>query len=496
MVYRQKHDTFIRQYTDVGYIENETISDNRVFDASGAFFLLALSREPQSLERLVDKISDSFIGIDRTALEKDVAEFYLMLEADGFIVSGETSEELNNKDICFSYKSFKSQMTETDSIIVPEYSKKTTDDFLQEHFKNNPQLIGLHIDLTNHCNERCVHCYVPHKEKDVYIDPALFYDVLEQCSEMGVIKLTFSGGEALSHPHFLDFLDKAHEFDFSIAILSNLTLLNDQIIGKMKTDHISLVQVSLYSMKPEIHDSITQLPGSFYKTRDAIFRLIDADINLRIACPILKQNKDDYNNVQEWGQEHNIAVFNNYNMLGRYDNTTDNLNNRLTLDEAGKMMLDSLLRNDRMYQKEKDKYDYMARNNHDFSDVRICNVGIDSISMSANGNVHPCTGWNGMICGNLNNQSLRDIWNNSSQLNYLRGLRWRDFPKCVDCTDKPFCTFCLMRNANGNQNTSKVWSVGDPLIIDDYTCNNAIFNRKIVLDWKEKLRAVQLQAAQ
>jgi hypothetical protein len=39
-------------------------------------------------------------------LEQDVVEFYAMLEADGFIVSGETLEYLDRKDVRLLYGLF------------------------------------------------------------------------------------------------------------------------------------------------------------------------------------------------------------------------------------------------------------------------------------------------------------------------------------------------------------------------------------------------------
>ena len=52
MLYRQKFDTFIRIYDDIGYITSKSNNSDRVFDASGAVFLKALSRKARPLESL------------------------------------------------------------------------------------------------------------------------------------------------------------------------------------------------------------------------------------------------------------------------------------------------------------------------------------------------------------------------------------------------------------------------------------------------------------
>ncbi|GHT70974.1 hypothetical protein FACS1894110_23310 [Spirochaetia bacterium] len=480
MLYRQKFDTFIRQYDDVGYITSKSDFGDRVVDAAGAVFLKALSRTGQSLDALTAKIAASFIGVDTAVLQKDSAEFYAMLEADGFIVSGGTEAELDAKDTRFSYATLEPKTIKKDFTPVIMRAEKSTQEFLDEHFKGKPHLTSLQIELTSRCNERCVHCYIPHENKISDIDPALYYDVLGQCRDMGLLNLTLSGGEPMLHKNFLEFLRKAKEYDFSINILSNLTLLNDDIIAEMKANRLSSVQVSLYSMKPEIHDAITKMPGSFVKTQDAILRLIEHDIPLQISCPTMKQNKTCYVDVLNWAQEHKVRAVTDYIMMARYDHTTGNLDNRLSLDEVGQVIND-IISNDTDYQKEMSGADIAQADTRDISNDIVCGVCVSSICMIANGNLYPCAGWQDYIVGNIKEQSLREIWDNSPKVQYLRGLRKKDFPKCLSCIDKSFCAMCMVRNANENPD-------GDPLKINEHFCKVAALNRKIVMDWKEKLQ--------
>ncbi|GHV89616.1 hypothetical protein AGMMS50268_01190 [Spirochaetia bacterium] len=135
MLYRQKFDTFIRRYDDVGYITSKSDFGDRVFDASGAVFVTALSRKGQTLEALVEKIAQSFIDVDKSVLRKDGADFYAMLEEDGFIVSGETEAELDRRDTRFSYSAIEPKTIKEDFTPVILRAEKTTQEYLDEHFK-------------------------------------------------------------------------------------------------------------------------------------------------------------------------------------------------------------------------------------------------------------------------------------------------------------------------------------------------------------------------
>ena len=478
MLYRQKFDTFIRIYDDIGYITSKSDFSDRVVDASGAVFLKALSRNPKTLDELCKEIAKNFIDISPADLMNDAADFFSILEQDGFIISGETEAELDKKDVRFSYSVLEPKTVKTDFTPVIQRAAKNTQDFLNEHFRGKPHLTALQIELSSRCNERCVHCYIPHENKISDIDPALFYDVLDQCRDMGVLGLTLSGGEPMLHKNFCDFLKKAKEYDFSINILSNLTLLNDDIIREMKESRLSSVQVSLYSMNPEIHDAITQLKGSFYKTRDNILRLIENDIPLQISCPTMKQNKDCFAEVLNWAHEHKVRAETDYIMMARYDHTTDNLNNRLSLDEVTKIITD-IIEHNPYYQEELLKADFEKTEVRDTGDDIVCGVCIGSICMVANGNVYPCAGWQDYVCGNVRETPLTEIWEKSPKVQYLRSLRKKDFPECTSCADKAFCAMCMVRNANENPQ-------GDPLKINRHFCKVAALNRKIVLDWKQR----------
>jgi radical SAM protein with 4Fe4S-binding SPASM domain len=76
--------------------------------------------------------------------------------------------------------------------------------------------------------------------------------------------------------------------------------------------------------------------------------------------------------------------------------------------------------------------------------------------------------------------SLKEIWDNSKKVQYLRNLRKKDFPKCIQCPDKAFCVMCMVRNANEHPH-------GDPLAVNEYFCNVAKINKRVVFEWKDKI---------
>ncbi len=493
MYFKQKTNVIFRNYGSFGYItdnrnfgykqtnNDEKIVGDKIVSQSGALFLSVLGRKPKTLEELLKKINNHFSDVDAKTIKNDAEEFYCMLERDGFIVSGETLQECNEKDTRFSYKILDSVIGKKDFSPFNLRPEKSTQEFLEEYFKGKPQLTNLHIDITSKCNERCLHCYIPHNNKVSVIAPDLFYNILKQCKKMKLLHLTLSGGEPMLHKNFCDFLKKCKEYDFSLNVLSNLTLLNNVILTEMKRNHLLGVQVSLYSMDSNIHDEITQTKGSFYKTKKAILKLIENDIPLQISCPIMKQNYNCYNDVVNWAEKHKIHVGDDYVIIARYNHTTQNLICRLSVSEI-KEVLNNRIANDTGYLEQIERE--AEKNKNITANDIVCSVCHSSICIADNGNVYPCAGWQDYIVGNVNETSLKSIWDNSEKVQYLRGLRKQDFPKCIQCSEKEFCTMCMVRNANEHP-------LGDPLEVNEYFCNITKINKQMVLEWKRNQKKPQ-----
>lgn len=484
MYFKQKSNVIFRNYDSFGYItdnrnfgykqanNNENDIGDKIVSQSGAVFLSVLGQKPQTLHELAEKINKQFQNVDIRTIKNDASEFFRLLERDGFIVSGETVQECDEKDTKFSYKMSEPRIEKNDCSATIKSFGKSTQEFLDEYYKGEPQLTNLHIEITSKCNERCVHCYIPQDCKKNHMEPELFYNVLEQCKKMNLLHLTLSGGEPMLHKDFIGFLRKCKEYNFSVNVLSNLTLLNDKIIDEMKTNRLLGVQVSLYAIDSKIHDSITKIKGSCDATKNAILRLNENDIPLQISCPIMKQNKNCYTDVVDWAKEHNMHVGSDYVIIARYNHTTQNLNNRLSINDIKKVINDRIVNE----QKYSDLITKEAQKEKNITpDDIVCSVCHSSICIGDNGNVYPCAGWQDYVVGNANETTIEDIWKNSIKVQYLRGLRKRDFPKCIQCPENDFCTMCMVRNANEHP-------LGDPLAVNEYFCKIAKLNKQIALE--------------
>jgi MoaA/NifB/PqqE/SkfB family radical SAM enzyme len=332
--------------------------------------------------------------------------------------------------------------------------------------ENVKPLRVLQIELTSRCNERCVHCYIPHGEKTRSMDSALLFRIIEQCADMGVQKIVFSGGEPMLHPDFVAALEAAAARNLKIEVFSNLTLLNASIAERLKAAAAS-VQTSLYSMDNAIHDSVTQMPGSCEKTKQGIQTLIDHGIAVFVSCPLMTYNKDSYPGVLEFARVQGVHVAPNTFITAQSGGGRENLAYRLSVDQALDVIR-SILKNDSAYNAERFLPDYAGNGSALPCVQEICAA---FLCINAQGEALPSPGWH-YVLGNLNTQTLRDVWEHSPELLKVRALGdLRNFPRCASCADIQFCGMSLEENAN---------ETGNPLVIPPDICRLARKTRELV----------------
>jgi radical SAM protein with 4Fe4S-binding SPASM domain len=478
MYYKLAQTIMYRNYNSFGYItdnrnfgyvlkNNSRIIGDRIVSQSGSVFLSVLTKEPQKISKILEKIMEYFPDIGNDIILKDVLEFYSILEKEGFVVSGVTKYKCNWND---SHHSVEVKNDDTKKGI--DQRNVETEKYFIEQFNGAPQLRSLHIEITSRCNERCIHCYVPKNNSNSLIEPKLFYSIVNQSRDMKILHLNISGGEPMLHRSFVDFLEMCHEYDFSVNILSNLTLLNNRILNEMKKNHLLCVQTSLYSMDHNIHDGITKKVGSFKKTKRSILRLLDYGIPIQINCPIMKQNKECFSEVVKWAIKMNINISDDFSLFAIADHSKKNISCRLKTEEISDVLIKKNILNSQycqsLFQEAENKKSQKP-------DDPICSVCRSSICINENGDVFPCVGWLNNVIGNINNTLLKDIWEKSNAISRLRELSRKDLIFCNNCDSREYCDPCMMINSNED-------SFGNPLMKSTYFCSIAKLKKQFVHD--------------
>ena len=405
-----------------------------IISSIGDVFYSMLSEKPQNIDDIVKKMCGIFPEIPISVIRKDCIVFFRKLYAKGFAYCGE-DRLLDNKRY-FSYEN-------VNPYEIGNYHAEMYQNVYEKTFGCHPRLTRVHIDISSRCNENCVHCYIPVNKKCSMMTADMFDKILAQCIDLKVLNITISGGEPMLNPNLKEFLLKCIDNNFSVNLLSNLTLLTDELLDIIDSNPLISVQTSLYAMNEVVHDTITNHKGSFRKTYSAIIKLHKRNIPLQINCPIMKQNLNYYKEVLDFAESKNIEVDADCSLYGCYDGSKRNLSCRLEYEE-----ISEVIRNKFSSISKTESYIEQVQNRKTGENDAICPVCKNSLCISNNGNVYPCEGWQSLSLGNLEDNSLSYIWEDSPITNKLRNLIYKDFPKCNSCIDKKYCSVCLIMNVN------------------------------------------------
>lgn len=310
--------------------------------------------------------------------------------------------------------------------------------------------IELHVDLTDACNERCVHCYLP-KGGVHFIDTALALKALDEFRAAQGLTVTVSGGECLLHRDFAAIVRHARGLDLNIIVLSNLTLCGAETVALLKEVDPQFVNVSLYAADEKVHDSVTQVPGSCAKTKAAIDALIAAGVHVRIQTPFMRENAGCVAELKAYAAERRIHLVADCDIIGGTDQTCANRSHALALGEM-----------EALVSANRDLFRFGPRPPEACGrDAKVCDVGDARLNLDAEGRYYPCDGFHGAILGDARTDSLMDVWTGEA-MNRLRALRNSDFGECASCADRAWCKVCPMRNFNetGDMLSHAPWRCG------------------------------------
>lgn len=174
-------------------------------------------------------------------------------------------ELLKGKNIGQSLEAFDGDYTDAQTVVTQLEARN----FEYKNTIRKSEGSSLHIYLTNACNLRCPHCYMFSGQAD---EQELTDDEIEKLivtsHQNGVTHIVFSGGEAIMHPGLIKFVDTAHNLEMDVEILSNGTLITENIVKKL-AGKLSRVQISIDGYSEESNAKVRG-KGSFSKALRAV----------------------------------------------------------------------------------------------------------------------------------------------------------------------------------------------------------------------------------
>ncbi len=293
-------------------------------------------------------------------------------------------------------------------------------------FSFKPKSFHFQWHITERCNLRCKHCYQDpsflKQEVSTQELIKILEDFIKQIKEWNLpkerVRISFTGGEPFIRKDFFKLLNRCYQnrSKFRYGILTNGTLLNKEIIKKLKSLKVDYVQISLEGTE-KVNDSVRG-KGVFKKAVKAMKLLKNEGMATNFSMTVSRVNLKEVPRLVSLSKKLGtiLAV------------------RRCVPCGSGKALKDSLL----TPKEVRSLWHYILKTKktlesqiglgcedgmlvQDFSDYRPgeCSAGYVSFTVLPNGDVYPCRRlpiWS----GNLLKQSFETIYYNSKPLQELR----------------------------------------------------------------------------
>lgn len=150
----------------------------------------------------------------------------------------------------------------------------------------------LFIELTDRCNESCVHCYAESSpQRSARLSREEILRVLQQARALGDPAVQFTGGDPLLHPDLCFAVRSARELGYrSVEIYTNGLALSASLLAELLPFRPSF-SFSVYAHDATVHDAITQTPGSLARTFKAMRRVQAVGLPLRVGIILMAGNR-------------------------------------------------------------------------------------------------------------------------------------------------------------------------------------------------------------
>jgi radical SAM protein with 4Fe4S-binding SPASM domain len=172
--------------------------------------------------------------------------------------------------------------------------------------KTPPLLARLDIELTERCNNRCVHCSVARPAGDAGAKAKEWPEqrwraLLDEAAGLGCLVVRLTGGEPLLRDDFEAIYVHARKLGLRVMLFTNGTLVTPRLARLFAAmPPLEAIEVSVYGMTRESCEAVTRTPGSFEAARRGIRFLVEHGVLFTVKGAVLPPTRGEVDALTAW----------------------------------------------------------------------------------------------------------------------------------------------------------------------------------------------------
>ena len=294
------------------------------------------------------------------------------------------------------------------------------------------RLLSAEIEFNRLCNYRCPYCYAVGNHEKSELSAERAADVIRQVAALGARKIVVLGGEPLLCRELKQHIELINSLGMAAEIFTNAALMTKEWATFFFT-HGCRVVVKLNSMRPEVQEKLTGVPGALDNALRAIELLQESGMGadqLAASTVISTVNEGEIVGLWQYLRERNIRPY--VEIMTPQGRLLENRSLEVPPRQI-KEIFECIAAYDKAHGFDWDPQPPLVGCKclrHQYSCV-----------INSSGDVTPCVGIT-VTLGNVCNQPLAEILSQSSVLRNLKNFRKTIKGPCRDCDKADCCYGC------------------------------------------------------
>lgn len=302
---------------------------------------------------------------------------------------------------------------------------------LKDWYIKNEKLYFVSLELTQQCNFKCKHCYCTGKNEAI-LDYDIWKEIIDKIAQTECIFLNFTGGEILTHKDFKKIYAYAKDKGFVVELLTNGSLIDEEMISFFKDLPPRNVAITLYGTNEKEYAEFTGMKDGLKKVMKALYLLKENQIKFTLRTIATKTFYDSLKNgsFEEIAKKFEVPFRYDPIIFPQISGNVTPLEERLTAEQIADLEASNDFR--------KSSWEKLINDNSVFS--WKCRAGVSSVAIDFQGNA--------FVCGLYRKFPISVIESNlESVLGHLRKIHQThtkivETNECAKCSNRYICKWC------------------------------------------------------
>ncbi len=169
-----------------------------------------------------------------------------------------------------------------------------------------PLLSQLDIELTERCDNDCIHCNINLPEMDAKakrneLGTRQWQDILRQAADLGAMAVRFTGGEPLLRDDFEELYLFARHLGMQVILFTNARNITPRLAALfVRIPPLEKIEVTVYGMCRKSYEAVSRKPGSYEEFCSGVNLLLENRIPFVVKGALLPANKKEINKFESW----------------------------------------------------------------------------------------------------------------------------------------------------------------------------------------------------